>query len=490
MLENRIESGPFWEQPLPEDEHLAQQIEHAREEHLLLDPRPPAEINMLVLGAMQKTGPKFWLLVLGLGGLVLAFFAAWFTQITFGMGIAGINRSVMWEPYIVNLIYFIGIGHAGTFISAALRMMRMDFRQPIARMAETVTLFGLAVAAMFPIIHVGQVWKLFYMIPVPNQRQLWPNFRSALFWDMAAITTYILGSTLFMFLALIPDFAMARDHMARHNPGGWRHKLYRALAMGWRGTEGEWHKLETASNLLSYVIIPVMFSVHTGVSWNLAMALQPGWHTSIFGPFFVVGALFSGVAAVILVMIIVRKTMRFGYFLREEHFNAMGIFLLILTLAWIYFYFTEWITHWYGNLPLERAIQTMLTDDVAPLFYLMLFCNIIVPLGTLWSRRIRTSLPAMLVICIFIQIGMYLERALIVPGFLSRNELTFNWVAYTPRWPEITITIGTFAFLSLMYVVFTRFVPLIPVWEVYEKQALQKTQRIGRAVVPTKTEPH
>jgi len=434
---------------------------------------------------MTKTGRAFWMAVLALGGLTLAFLATWIVQIFSGIGVTGLNRSVMWGPYIANLIYFIGIGHAGTFISAALRLLHMDFRRPIARAAELLTLFGLAVAALFPIIHVGRIWKLFYMMPIPNQRELWPNFRSALFWDMTAITTYLIGSTLFMYLALLPDLAMARDHTT-----GWRRKIYGALALGWRGTEGEWHKMESTSNILSYVIIPVMFSVHTGVSWNLAMSVQPGWHSTVFGPFFVAGALFSGVAAVILVMIIIRKTMRFGYFMREEHFNAIGIFLLILTLAWIYFYFAEWITNWYGNLPMEKAIQAMLTGPLAPMFYLMLFCNIVVPLGTLWSRRVRTSLPAMLIIGILIQIGMYIERVLIVAGSLSRNELSFNWVNYTPHWPEVTVTVGTLAFLGLLYMVFTRFVPIIPVWEVYEGQAMQETRRVGRAVVSTRTEVH
>ncbi len=203
---------------------------------------------------------------------------------------------------------------------------------------------------------------------------------------------------------------------------------------------------------ISFVIIPVMFSVHTGVSWNLSMAIQPGWHSTMFGPFFVVGALFSGVAAVILVMIVIRKTMRYGYFMREEHFDAMGIFLLLLSLTWIYFYFAEWITNWYGNLPPEVMIQKMLTGPAAPLFYLMLFCNIIVPVGTLWSRRVRRSLPAMFIVCVFVQIGMYLERILIVAGFLSRTELSFNWVNYTPHLPEIFITIGTFSFLALLYI--------------------------------------
>lgn len=485
MLESKATTTPYWEQTLPEDEHLAHQIEHAREQHLLLDPRPPAEINKVVLAAMMKTGPTFWLVVMGLGSLTLMLFATWGVQIFRGVGITGLNRSVMWGPYIANLIYFIGVGHAGTFISAALRMMRMDFRRPIARAAETVTLFGLAAAGLFPILHVGRIWKLFYMLPIPNERMLWPNFRSALFWDMTAITTYILGSTMFMYIALIPDFAMARDHTT-----GWRKKLYGALALGWRGTGGEWHRLEIVSNILSFVIIPVMFSVHTGVSWNLSMSVQPGWHSAIFGPFFVVGALYSGVAAVIIVMILVRKAMGMGYFMREEHFNAMGIFLLILTMAWIYFYFAEWITNWYGNLPPEVAIQKQLTGPLAPLFYLMLFCNIVVPLATLWSRRIRTNLPAMLVIAIFIQIGMYIERVIIVAGMLSRSELPFNWVDYVPRAPEIMITIGALAFLGLMYTLFTRIAPIIPVWEIYEGQAMQSTRRVGRAVLPTRTDVH
>ncbi|MBN1564022.1 MAG: polysulfide reductase NrfD [Anaerolineae bacterium] len=484
MLESNAQRGPYWEQTTPEDERIAHQIEHGREEHLLLDPRPPAELNELALATMKKTGPAFWIAVLGLGSLSLIFALTWVTQIFNGVGITGLNRSVMWGPYIANLIYFIGIGHAGTFISAALRMMRMDFRRPIARAAETITLFGLAMAGLFPIIHVGRVWKLFYMIPIPNQRDLWPNFRSALFWDMSAITTYIIGSTLFMYIALIPDLAMARDHT-----DGWRRKLYGALSLGWRGTTGQWHKLEVVSNILSFVIIPVMFSVHTGVSWNLSMSVQPGWHSAIFGPFFVVGALYSGVAAVIIVMIFVRKVLKFGYFIRDEHFNAMGIFLFILMIAWVYFYFAEWITNWYGNLPPEVAIQEMLTGPLAPLFYLMLFANIIVPL-VLVFKRVRTNLPAMLVICIFIQIGMYLERVIIVAGFLSRNELPFNWVDYVPQLPETIITIGTLATLGLLYLIWTRIVPIIPLWEVYEGQAMQSTRRVGRAVVSTRTDAH
>lgn len=485
MLESKADNAPFWEPFVPEDEVLARQVAHARDEHLLLDPRPPSETNALMLAAMHRTGPVFWLLVVGLGGMVLALFVTWGIQMALGLGITGLNRSVMWGPYIVNLVYFIGIGHAGTFISAALRLMRYDFRRPIARAAETVTLFGLAMAALFPLIHLGRVWKIYYMIPIPTERQLWPNFHSPLLWDATAITTYLIGSTLFMYAALIPDMAMVRDRVS-----GLRRKIYGALAFGWRGTEGEWLRLEKLSDILAFIIIPVMFSVHTIVSYDFAMAIQPGWHSTIFGPYFITGALFSGVAAVILIMALVRKGMGLGYFIREEHFNAMGIFLMILSMTWVYFYFTEWITNWYGNLPLEAAIQDMLTGPLAPMFYLMLFSNIIVPLGTLWSGRVRRSLPAMFVVALFVQIGMYVERVLIIPGMLSRNELSFNWVNYTPRWPELLITAATFAFLALLYILWTRVVPIIPVWEVYEGQALQGRRRVGRAILPTRTDPH
>lgn len=485
MLERRAEIRPYWDKPAPEDEEHAHQLEHFREEDLLSDALPPAETNAIALTAMTSTGLGFWLAAGGTGLLVAALLGTWGIQIFSGLGITGLNRSVMWGPYIANLVFFIGIGHAGTFISAALRLMHMDFRRPISRAAETVTLFGLSAAALFPLIHVGRIWKIYYMFPIPDERRLWPNFRSPLLWDATAITTYLLGSTLFMYAALIPDLAMARDHTI-----GWRHQLYAALSLGWRGSLGEWMRLEKLSNILGYVIIPVMFSVHTIVSYDFAMAVQPGWHSTIFGPFFIAGALFSGVAAVIMVLIIIRKSMHLGYFLREQHFNSLGIFLMLLSIIWGYFYFNEWIVTWYGNLTAEQAILNMLTGQLSPLFYLMLVCNLVIPLGGLWSRRVRTSLPAMFVICVAVQIGMYLERILIVPGFLSRSELPFNWVNYTPHLPEILITIGTFGLLSFLYILWTRIVPIIPVWEVHEGQAFQSTRRVGRSLFTTHTDMH
>jgi Ni/Fe-hydrogenase subunit HybB-like protein len=323
-MSESIADQPHWRRP-PEAPDLAHQAEHIQRRHLLLDPRFPWDVDADVLDPMYHTGRRFWILAVVLGGLVAMWFSTWLYQMYWGIGVTGLNRPVEWALYIVNFVYFIGIGHAGTFISAALRVLKIEWRRPISRAAETLTLFALLTAAMFPLVHLGRTWKFYWLIPYPNQRGLWPNFHSPLIWDMMAIFTYLTGSILFLYLGLLPDLAMARDHT-----GGWRHKFYRILSLGWRGTEREWAHHGTALNIFSYVIIPVMFSVHTIVSWDFAMAVQPGWHSSIFGPYFVIGALFSGVAAVIIVLAIIRKAMHLEYFLRQEHFDGMAKFLLIL----------------------------------------------------------------------------------------------------------------------------------------------------------------
>lgn len=360
-----------------------------------------------------------------------------------------------------------------------------EWRRPISRAAETLTVFALITAAMFPLVHLGRAWKFYWLLPYPNERQIWPSYHSPLLWDMTAIFTYLTCSILFAYIGLLPDLAMARDHTR-----GWRHRFYEMLALGWRGTEREWANQETALNVFSYAIIPVMFSVHTIVSWDFAMAIQPGWHSTVFGPYFVVGALFSGVAAVIMVLVIIRKGMHLEYFLREEHFDGMAKFLLLLSLAWDYFYFNDVIVPWYGQGPVEKTVLHLFTGgSAAPLWYLMIFSNTILPAAVLWSRRIRTSIPAIFIVSVFVQIGMYLERYLIVPVTLGQNELPFDWGRYIPRWPESLITVGAFALVGFLYVLFSRVFPLIPVWEVYEGQVLQGLRRIGRALVPTRAEP-
>jgi molybdopterin-containing oxidoreductase family membrane subunit len=476
---------PVWRRPVLEDEDLAEQAEHLKRRHLLLDPKFPWEMNDDALQPMYRTGRTFWVLFVALGGLVLMGAITWGRQIYWGLGITGLNRPIYWGIYLVNTVYFIGIGHAGTFISAALRVLNIEWRRPISRAAETVTLFALSMAGLAIFMHLGRVWKFYWLIPYPNQRHLWPNFHSPLMWDFMAILTYLTGSTLFIYLGLVPDLAMARDHTL-----GWRHRLYSILAIGWRGTEKEWAYHKTSLDIFSYVIIPVMFSVHTIVSWDFAMSIQPGWNSTIFGPYFILGALFSGVAAVIIVMAVVRKAMRLEYFLRDEHFNGMAKFLLILSFAWAYFYFNDYIVPWYGGEPVMKVIFDLFRRGwAAPLWFLMLFGNVLLPWATLWSRRVRSSIPALIIVALFVQIGMYLERYLIVPVMLGYNELPFSWGIYIPR-AGVIMTLASLALLVLLYMLFSKFIPLIPVWEILEGQIFQGLKRIGRALVPTRSEPH
>jgi Ni/Fe-hydrogenase subunit HybB-like protein len=471
-------------QPLTPEDELTRQTEHARLNHLLHDPRSPQLLADTALDPMLRNSRGFWALSVVLFGLVLMWGGTWLTQMYWGLGITGFNRPVIWGLYIVNFVYFIGIGHAGTFISAALRVLKIEWRRPISRVAELVTVFGLMTAALFPLVDIGRFWKFYWLLPYPNQRQLWPSYHSPLIWDLTAILTYLSCSILFAFISIIPDLALARDHAQ-----GLRHKLYGLLALGWRGTESEWANHETALNIFSYAIIPVMFSVHTIVSWDFAMTIQPAWHSSVFGPYFVAGALFSGAGAVIIALVLVRKALRLEYFLRPEHFNGMGKFLLVLSLAWDYFYFNDLIVSWYGQQPVEKSILALLTSgSVAPLFYLMLFSNVLVPLA-LFLPRVRRSMPALVLISLFVQLGMYIERFLIIPVSLGQNWLPFSWGFYVPHLPEILITIGAFSFVILSFLAASRVIPLIPVWEVREGQLFHGLRRIGRALISTRAEP-
>jgi molybdopterin-containing oxidoreductase family membrane subunit len=475
---------PAMEGPLPAEGEQAHELEEMKKEHLMLDVRPSRDVNGILLRSMTKTSPWFWVVGAALGAMVVTYFVVWAYQMWFGLGVTGLNRPVMWALYIVNFVYFIGIGHAGTFISAALRVLKIEWRRPISRAAEIVTVFGLTAAAMFPIVHLGRSWKFYWLLPYPNVRQLWPSYHSPLMWDLTAILTYLTCSILFAYIALLPDLAMARDHLT-----GWRHRFYALLSLGWRGTEREWSSQEMALNVFSYGIIPVMFSVHTIVSWDFAMALQPGWHSTIFGPYFVVGALFSGTGAVLIALVLLRKTLHLEHFLRDEHFNGMCLLLLVLSLTWDYFYFNDYIVPWYGQDPVEKVISATLTHGwAAPLWYLMLFCNVLLPPALLWSKRLRTSPVAIMVVAVAVNIGMYLERVIIVPVSLGYNELPASWGIYIPHIPETVITICAFCLVGFLYLLFTRFFPMIPLWEVREGQMMTGLRRIGKALMRTRIE--
>jgi Ni/Fe-hydrogenase subunit HybB-like protein len=461
---------------------------HAEEDHrqsLLLDPRPQEEMNELVLEAMQHTGREYWFVVGLLAVLALVgFLGAWLFQIWFGMGVAGLSRPNYWGIYIASFIFWIGISHAGTFISAILRVFGAEFRRPITRAAEMMTSTSLLVAASFLGIHVGRTWVSYWIAPYPNQRGLWPNYHSPFLWDEMAIISYLVGSTIYLYLPMIPDLAMARDRLA-----GWRHRLYRALSLGWRGTEGQWHNLNLAIKVFSIVIIPVMFSVHTIVSWDLAMTKALGWRSSIFAPYFIAGAVFSGLSAAINVMFIARSSMKLHYFIRQEHFDALAKLVLVFSFVWTYFFFSDFLTEWYGgDLAGHQIIALQTRGPMAPYWYTMLFFNIVVPWLTLWSKRVRSTPLALFLVTLGVNVGMFLERYIIVTGFLRRNHLPFNWGDYSPSPVEISIILGSVCAFLLLYALFSRLVPMIPVWEVREGQLAHSLRRVGRALVPTVTE--
>ncbi|HSH76874.1 MAG TPA: NrfD/PsrC family molybdoenzyme membrane anchor subunit, partial [Longimicrobiales bacterium] len=300
--------------------------------------------------------PKLFVGSLVTGALVAVLFYSWGYQIFNDIGVAGINRPVFWGFYIVNFVFWIGISHAGTLISAILRVTQAEWRRPVTRCAEAITTFALMIGGLFPLIHLGRPWIFWYMVPIPTDRGIWPNFRSPLMWDIMAITTYLLGSILYLLLPMIPDFAILRDRAIRENPKSLRTLFFRIAALGWRGTPQQWFSLEAGIRAMAVIIIPVAVSVHTIVSWDFAMAIQPMWHSTIFGPYFVVGAIYSGIAVLMVAMYVLRRGLDIGEYLSDKVFNNLGLMFLAFALIWGYFTFAEHLTVWYGREHAEMAV--------------------------------------------------------------------------------------------------------------------------------------
>ncbi len=389
----------------------------------------------------------------------------WAYQIRNGIGVAGIGRPVMWALYIVNFVFWIGISHAGTLISAILRLTGAAWRKPVTRAAEAITVFALMIGGMFPLIHLGRVWLFYWLIPYPNQRMIWPNFRSPLLWDLTAILTYLSGSIVYLYLPLIPDLAAVA---ARSR--GWRRRICRLLSLNWSGSDREWHALERAMKIMAGVILAVAVSVHTVVSWDFAMALTPTWHSTIFGPYFVAGAIFSGIAALVLVLAALRRFLHLEAYLRSVHFDNLGKLLLLMSLVWTYFTTAEHLTIWYGKQPAEYAVlDARIYGRFSPYFWTMVTANFIVPFVLLGIRRLR-SITTVVISGAAVVVGMWLERFLIVVNTLSHPRLASAWGFYSPTWVEISITAGTFAGMVLLYLVLTKVAPVIAMWE-YEDVA-------------------
>jgi len=427
----------------------------------------------ILFNSIERTGRSFYLTLFILIAIILWAIYAYQFQYREGLGVTGLARPIFWGVYITNFVFFIGISHAGTLISAILRLAKAEWRRSITRSAEVITVLVLFFGVGNILMDLGRPDRMLNIIQ-------YSQFRSPLLWDVSSITVYLTASSIYLYLPLIPDIALLRDR------GKKRPWLYRILALGWRGTDRQHRLLEKAISVMAILVIPVAVSVHTVVSFVFAMTIQPMWHSAIFGPYFVAGAIFSGIAALIVAMNVIRKVYHLEEYLRPVHFNHLGILLLVMTLLWFYFTFAEYLTTYYGGEPIHMTIFWMkLTGRFAPYFWgMVLFCFVI-PLPILSFKKMRTPLGT-LIASISVIIGMWLERYVIVVPTLTNPRLPNEMVRYFPTWIEWSMFAGCIAFFILLYMLFTKLFPIVSIWEVREgrEKSLVEIQERIRTYLP------
>jgi Ni/Fe-hydrogenase subunit HybB-like protein len=378
-----------------------------------------------------------------------------------GVGIWGVNIPVAWGFAIVNFVWWIGIGHAGTLISAILLLLNQPWRNSINRFAEAMTLFAVMCAGMFPLFHLGRPWLFYWLFPYPNTMQVWPQFRSPLVWDVFAVSTYFTVSLVFWFAGLIPDLGTLRDRAQSR----FARAAYGFLAMGWRGSARHWKNYESAYLLLAGLATPLVVSVHTVVSFDFAIAILPGWHTTIFPPYFVAGAIYSGFAMVLVIAIPIRKYYGLGDMITMRHLDNSAKIMLATGLIVAYGYFIETFLAWYRHNDFDFfMIQNRMHGPYAPLYLALMLCNVAAP-QVLWFRSVRRNVGALFAVSIVVLVGMWLERFIIVVTSLHRDFLTSSWGMYYPtRWDWLTLA-GTIGFFVMAMYLFIRFLPMISIFE-------------------------
>jgi Ni/Fe-hydrogenase subunit HybB-like protein len=421
------------------------------------------DVNRDVLATLRTPGNLYfaWMSVVGL--LLMCFVLAWTYQILVGMGSAGKRVPQMWAMYITTFVFWIGIGHAGTLISAVLYLFRARWRTSIYRGAEAMTIFAVMTAGLFPLIHAGRMWFAYFLLPYPNQRDLWPNFKSPLVWDVFAISTYLSISTVFFIVGLVPDIAALRDAST-----GWRRRLYAMLSLGWEGTDSQWRHYRRAYGLLAALATPLVLSVHSVVSWDFAMALVPGWHSTLFAPFFVDGAIFSGFAMVIVLILPMRYYFGLFAYITDRHLDYMAKLILVTGLVLTYFYACELFTSWYSGDHIEKAsLFWRLSNTYWWALATMYFCNCVAPLILFWKPA-RTSPFWLYLVSILVLIGMWFERFNIIVPSLGHDFYPYTWGIYIPTVTDSTIVIGSFAWFFLLFLGFIKVMPSLSVVEVKE----------------------
>ena len=415
--------------------------------------------------------------------VVVAVGAAGF-MVNQGIGVTGLNRPVFWGFFITNFVFWIGISHAGVMLSAILRLSKAEWRRPATRAAEVLTIFSLMTAVLMPFIHTGRPWRLMYWVfPYDFSRGIWPDIRSPLVWDPSAVNTYLLSSILFVFIALVPDLAVVRDRAT-----GIRRIAYSVLALGWRGTPRQWKLQAIAGILLSALILPVFVSVHSIVSWDFGMAVSVNsWHSTIFAPYFVIGAVHSGVSGVVTVMIFMRWLFGWEEYVRREHIDALGRLLIVIAIAWFYFFAMEFLFGIYGQEGDELATRSLqiFGHPWGWLFLTFIITSFFFPVPLWLFRNVRRSFLWMTITTISVNIGMWLERfIIIVPGLARKQVFTQSWYTYAPSPIEIMIVAGTFALVLMLFLLFAKVFPLIPLFDIKEGQILTDEIKVGRRRVP------
>ena len=425
-----------------------------------------ADVTRDVVATLRPPGRRYYI---GLGFVLagLAFGAfSWGWQLRFGLGVTGYQPPIFWGTYIACFVFWVGIAHSGTLISAILLLFRSGWRTAVYRTAEMMTVFAVMTAGLFPILHLGRAWYAYWVFPYPNFRGVWSNFRSPLVWDVFAISTYLTVSVTFLTMGLIPDFAAVRDQAV-----GWRKKLYSLVSFGWKGSDREWRHFGKMYLYLAGFATPLVLSVHSVVSWDFAMAIVPGWHATIFAPYFVAGAIFSGCALVITILVPLRKAYHLERYIEVRHFESLAKVCLLTGLIVAYAYAVEFFMAWYSGNPFERAsFYNRAFGDYWWATWIMLTCNVFVP-QLLWFKKLRTSIPTLFTISIFINIGMWFERWVIIVTGLSHEYEPWQWSYYFFRWPEIGILVGSFCWFSMWFLLAIKFLPVVAISELKEAAA-------------------
>jgi Ni/Fe-hydrogenase subunit HybB-like protein len=422
-----------------------------------------SQIDQTVLDTLEPPGRTYWVVLAALFGGVLIGAACWVYQIFVGIGVAGQNIPVAWGTYLINFVFWVGIAHSGTLISAILHLFRAGWRNPIARAAETMTVFAVCIAGLFPFIHLGRVWVVYYMLPYPNQRNLWPNFQSPLVFDVVAISTYLMVSSLFWYTGMLPDLATIRDRAV-----GVRKKIFTVLSLGWTGDFEQWRHYGRAYLFFAALATPLVISVHSVVSWDFALGVVPGWHTTIFAPYFVAGAIHSGLAMVITLMIPLRKIFHYERIITLDVLENVAKTIIFTGLIVGFAYSTEFFIAAYShNIVEQETFRWRAVGEYGFGFWIMMVCNALVPL-LFFIKKIRRTIGWLFCISIFVNIGMWFERFVIIIGSVAHGFMPHAWGLYAPTLIEFGIMLGSFCLFFFLYLLFVKHMPSVSMTEIKE----------------------